>query len=107
MLGLGFISKGEAGERVLLFFLMLFSQKKSISIGGSERGYPPAKRSRMGGFPLGRSAGLGVWCSMCYFFRKSRAACVGSRKGGGEVCQELYASNMISLPISMVVCQVI
>ena len=107
MLGLGFISKGEAGERVLLFFLMLFSQKKSISIGGSERGYPPAKEVEWVVFHWGvqQDWGFGVLCAI--FFRKSRAACVGSRKGGGEVCQELYASNMISLPISMVVCQVI
>ena len=66
MLGLGFISKGEAGERVLLFFLMLFSQKKSISIGGSERGYPPAKEVEWVVFHWGiqQDWGFGVLCAI-------------------------------------------
>ena len=68
MLGLGFISKGEAGERVLLFFLMLFSQKKSISIGGSERGYPPAKEVEWVVFSIGAFSRIGGLVFYVLFF---------------------------------------
>ena len=86
---------------------MLFSQKKSIPIGGSERGYPPAKEVEWVVFSIGAFSRIGGLVFYMLFFDSLELPAFRSRKGGGEVCQELYASNMFSLPISMVVCQVI
>lgn len=104
--GLGFISKGEAGERVRLFFFNVFLPEEVDLCRRLWEGISPCKKKSNGWFSIGAFSRIGGLVFYVLFLGSLELSAMGA---GRE--EEMYVKNYtppiwFSLPISVVVFQV-